>query len=142
MANEDPPTLEGLAAYVAHIMQVNETMQTALTNLEAESLSRITSLKTEFQRLANYTNELERKLTTKTANARDNEMKRIMNTNLLKGQEFTKFTKKDSYELWIDGIKNDLYSQLPDAKKFIEYAVQPPVNHSTTDSAGSRYLPP
>ena len=56
----------------------------------------------------------------------DNEMKRIMNTNLFKGQEFTRFQRKDNYEIWIDSVNNDFYSMLPDARKFVEYAVKPP----------------
>ena len=40
----------------------------------------------------------------------DSEVKRILNTNLLKGQELTRFNKKDNYDILIDCIKNDLYS--------------------------------
>ena len=64
-----------------------------------------------------------------------------MNTNLLKGQEFAKFTKKDSYELWVDGMKNDLFSQLPEARQFIEFAENPLVQYSATDVSGkTKYL--
>ena len=123
------------------LTQQNEQIQAAFSNLQADSTARINKLEADFAQLANYTRELQHKLTTKTANVRDSEMKRIMGINLFKGQEFAKFNKKDSYELWIDSIKNDLYSQLPDAKKFIEYAENPTVEHSTTEiSTGRRYL--
>jgi hypothetical protein len=69
-------------------------------------------------------------------------MKRIMNTNLLKGHEFNKFSKKDNYEIWIDSIKIDLFSQLPDARKFIEYAENPPDDHCTKDKDGHKHITP
>jgi hypothetical protein len=72
----------------------------------------------------------------------DSEMKRIMNTNLLKGHEFNKFSKKDNYEIWIDSIKIDLFSQLPDARKFIEYAENPPDDHCTKDKNGHKHVTP
>ena len=65
-----------------------------------------------------------------------------MNTGLLKGQEFTRFSKKDNYEIWIDTIKIDLFSQLPEARKFIEYAENPPDDHSTIDHDGRKRITP
>ena len=59
----------------------------------------------------------------------DSETKRIMNTNLFKGQEFTEFNKKDNYGIWIDGVKNDLYRMLPDAKLFVQYAENRPTDN-------------
>ena len=47
-----------------------------------------------------------------------------MNMNLLKGQELPKFNKKDNYEVWIDSVKNDLYSVLPEAERFVKYVVE------------------
>ena len=146
--------MEDLAQLVSNLLQTNERMQnelnttntelvntkTMLTSLNDNAHSRIVSLEAEVLKLTNNTIELERKLTIKTANMRDSEMKIIMNTNLLKGQEFAKFTNKDSYELWVDGIKNDLYSQLPDARLFIEFAEEPPAEHTTSDSTGNKHL--
>ena len=108
MTTAGPPTLESLAHYIDVLVQQNEQMQTniatledekqqivtKLTSVEAEATTRITNLEAQVNLLTANTTELERKLNIKATNARDGEMKRIMNTNLLKGQEFAKFTKK------------------------------------------------
>ena len=111
--------MEGLAEQLNLILQRNEALNTTL----AHERNRINALEAEFSKLTNYTVELERKIgTTSSTPSADQDIKRIMNTNLLKGQEMEPFNKKDNYEIWIDGVKNDLYSQLPDAEPFTKYA--------------------
>ena len=155
MATGPQPTLESLAEFVQHLLQQNEQVQANLVNVEEEkqqivnklkavedeSRQRITNLEAQINILNANTAELERKLNVGTANERDRELKRIMGINLLKGKEFEKFNKKDSYELWVDGIKNDLYSQLPDARAFVEFAENPPLLYGT-DINGKIHLTP
>ena len=151
MAAGPQPTLESLTEYVTHLVQINEQVQTQLANAEAQIVNaedekqqivaKVQQLEAMINKLTANTIELERKLSIGTSNDTERELKRIQGINLLKGKEFEKFSKKDSYELWIDGIKNDLYSQLPDARAFVEFAENP--YHFTAPSSTTKHtLPP
>lgn len=47
---------------------------------------------------------------------------RITQTDLLKSKEIPSFNTKDSFELWSDYFKNDLYAKLPETKLLIDFA--------------------
>ena len=151
---------------IEELLNANANMQTRMQDQQQEYQTAVESLRTiytdqqakaaqAYQTAYNDIQELRRQLieikstgtpfATGPARTRtdDNEMaKRVMNTNLLKGYEFSKFSRKDNYEIWIDSIKIDLFSQLPDARKFIEYAEDPPDAHCTKDKDGNKRITP
>ena len=60
-------------------------------------------------------------LTNRTKDQGNYDQRRIHSAQLLRGKEPTEFKDKDSYASWAEGLKADLYPNLPELKKFFDF---------------------